>query len=312
MENVNHVQSGKYSLEYPVNIQTKCDDGSKTPGIVSCYSDIIKVDVGYWRRFPQNKAILRCSLNLNGCQGGDTTGNGLCKLGYQGLLCSTCSEGYYIDNTICSSCKKKKTQSKNTIFTICFAGLIIMIISIYLYYKYVYHYDIIHYLEQISHQFIIRFKIMISTYRVVSTIPTSLSIQFPDNVTLFLNSINIVNVNIMAIIPIGCNFHFDFIYKLVITTVAPIIAIMFLIICYLIQRIFIMYRLQQHHHRHHVVSVDNNNVNSSCNNNYNNDDDNTNDDNTTSADDEFKSELNRIKNQYLNYFLYLSCLLLQQ
>ena len=130
--------TGKYSFEYPVNNYTFCNDGSKVIGITSCHSDVIDVDNGYWRRFVYSKAILSCSLNINGCKGGNTTGNGLCMLGYEGPLCSTCSDGYYIDYTICSSCSIKnhnvKGLPKNKVIGIfiyaCIISLIIIIISL--------------------------------------------------------------------------------------------------------------------------------------------------------------------------------------
>jgi hypothetical protein len=307
--------TGKYSLEYPVNNYTLCNDGSKVIGITSCYSDVINVDNGYWRRFPQNKAILSCSLNINGCKGGNTTGNGLCMLGYEGPLCSTCSDGYYVDNTICTSCNNKKNNikglSKNKLIGIiiyaCIISFVIIIICIHFYCKYKYKFDIYNYIEQISSNFIIKLKIVIVTYQVVCTIPESLSIKFPENMSSFLNSLNFVNLNILSLLPINCKFQYNFIHKLILTTISPIVVILVLIICYLIQRLLLMYRS----HRI-LVNNNNHNINNVDSFNYNDNEHGIHNNNNRliKNDDDEDEELNKIKNQYLNYFLYLTYIIL--
>ena len=57
---------------------------------------------------------------------------------------------------------------------------------------------------------------------------------------------NFVNLNIFSLLPINCKFHYNFIDKLILTTISPIVAVIVLILCYVIHRFFIICRL--HHH----------------------------------------------------------------
>jgi hypothetical protein len=105
--------------------------------------------------------------------------------------------------------------------------------------------------------------------------------------------------------------------KLILTTISPIIVVIVLIICYLIHRLILICRIYHNKH-HHLLDDNNNNLNNSTVDHSNfNDDEHANHDikNTVISvddddDEEEEEELNKIKNQYLNYFLYLTILIL--
>jgi hypothetical protein len=68
-----------------------------------------------------------------------------------------------------------------------------------------------------------KLKIVITTYQIVSSIPSNLQVNFPPSFTALLKAFAVFNLNITAVIPFQCKQNFTFIDKLIFTTVFPII-----------------------------------------------------------------------------------------
>jgi hypothetical protein len=82
---------------------------------------------------------------------------------------------------------------------------------------------------------LIKLKIVITTYQIVSSIPSATQASFPSSFTNFLTGISVVNLNLGHSIPFGCSQNYNFIDKLVATTLFPIALTAVLILLYLIE-----------------------------------------------------------------------------
>lgn len=69
-----------------------------------CVAGQVTVEAGYWRPSNDSRFVLECPTGGAGCAGGMGSGDGVCKKGYEGPLCSVCSEGYGNVGSFCMPC----------------------------------------------------------------------------------------------------------------------------------------------------------------------------------------------------------------
>lgn len=81
----------------------------------------------------------------------------------------------------------------------------------------------------------IRLKIMISTFQIVSVTSTLFSVTLPVSLNGFFNTFKFFNLNFSSIFPIGCANRLDFIEMMIITTLSPIALVIILIATMLIE-----------------------------------------------------------------------------
>ena len=75
-------------------------------GANSCYSKYLKLSPGYFRWAYDSTVVYECPMGAAACSGGTSTGQSLCKEGYEGPQCGVCKIGYYptIDGKQCALC----------------------------------------------------------------------------------------------------------------------------------------------------------------------------------------------------------------
>lgn len=220
--------SGSYSLEKNINDQTECIDCTNIEGVQKCFSDSIYVKKKYWRRHEYSKAVIQCLSTIDGCNGGYSTGDASCRIGYRGPLCASCSDGYYNDGIQCITCSNTvKHFNTASIVYICILGIIILTVITYTTLKYYFKLDFVKYtkrsLTKFYSQNIIQAKIVIVTYQVIGATQNALLVQFPYLFARLSNALNAFLLDISVLFPFSCQYsHYNFIDKLIFMTILPV------------------------------------------------------------------------------------------
>lgn len=81
----------------------------------------------------------------------------------------------------------------------------------------------------------VKFKIIVVTLQVVSSVPSSLDVTMPKIFTDFVDSFNFLNLSLAAAFPVSCSSRYTFIDQLVLTTLAPLAIILLLVITFFIE-----------------------------------------------------------------------------
>lgn len=238
--------NGSYSLVAGVS---ECKSCVGKDGVAACYTNQLVIDLGHWRRYDSNEAVLSCPV-VDGCIGGTATGNALCALGYEGPLCSVCSDGYYYGDGLCQSCDSTNEMSITVIVIIALFGLLISAVLAYYCYFYVYV-DMVDLKRQIidainrgvpgpklttfqllylwirkkMQDITVKAKIFISTFQVVSGCTSVFDIDMPNAFSAFANAFSFVNLDLYSIFPISCAQQMNFMDELLWTTVTPLLCV---------------------------------------------------------------------------------------
>jgi len=83
-----------------------CQDGTKCDSVGNELGSLW-VKAGYFRTVPSSSEVYPCILEKAACLGGNSTGNNLCREGYEAMLCSSCSARYFFDSLTrtCRDCE---------------------------------------------------------------------------------------------------------------------------------------------------------------------------------------------------------------
>jgi hypothetical protein len=237
--------AGSYSLETDVTASTTCTECLSLGTVDSCYADQIFLADGYWRRYPTSEAIIPCLDELSGCGGGNYTGDAGCVLGYEGPLCSLCSEGYYRSDKKCILCVDRGHMSPAAVFfsTIGAAG-VITTLAVVLYklqskggltaMLFIIMANIAAWFKKEARDMKVQLKILTTTFQITSTIPIAMEVAFPPQFARYLSAMSVFNLNVMSVVPVDCANAggYNFIDKLVMITLAPIgLSLLLLLAC---------------------------------------------------------------------------------
>jgi hypothetical protein len=125
--------------------------------------------------------------------------------------------------------------------------------------------------------FVGQFKILISTYQIVSSTSSTFQVTMPLAFTKLMDGLSFVNSSISSIFPLGCAAHYNFVSKLFINTLAPVVIGVVLTIAFLGEYLQKRWAIQN---------------------------------NLSRRKGEKRQAFESIKNKYFNLFLYISFLLL--
>lgn len=240
---------------------------------------------------------------MNGCKGGTATGDGLCRTGFTGPLCAVCADGYFAERNDCTSCSGPHSLPGTTIAFIVVAVVILLAAMTYTYRRYHQLKGITN--ESIRHQpssatssdfnymqfnlldkaliwlavhykpIITKLKITVVTYQIITAVPGVFSVTFPSKFTSFLHSVTFVNLNFVSLLSLQCSTSYTFIDELIVSTLLPIGITLVMFVAFVLQIVYVAKKLEQNPNRR-----------------------------VREARDQFDA----IKNQYLNYLFYLSCI----
>ena len=279
--------TGSYSL---LADSTKCHSCIGTTGVRSCHSDQLVLRQGYWRRSPTHNTILSCLLGTASCPGGNMTGNEACAIGYTGELCAVCSDGYFKSDGVCLECSEKHQFTSPLIVFLCFSIVFIGILG-WIWWstfcgtqnplsspKQITKVDVFFiWLRSQIGDTIARIKVIVATMQVVTSISSVVSVTLPATFNAFVSSFKIFNLNITSIFPLGCGEKFTFMDSLLWTTMFPILVAGLLFIGFIIEYLYHRRMIQANKYR---------------------------------KKGEKAAKFNATKEKYLNYWFYLTYIIL--
>jgi hypothetical protein len=268
-------------------------------GVNSCEGDELYLSKGYWRRYATSETVLACLLDARSCPGGSAVGEAFCGVGYEGPLCAICLDGYFLNNNKCLQCTSGN-QLTPTSISFLVVVFMILVLAATIYYK-----------EQVAlqkqevetakcennekvvaslqsnskllsiyrmlklkyDQIVVKAKILVSTYQVISSTANVFAISFPYSFSILLNGLKIFNVTITSFIPIGCRGHYNYALAVVWITIAPILASCLLFVGFLLEFAMVRRTIQSNPNRQKGMK---------------------------------KKAFREMKSKYLNYFFYLT------
>ena len=239
---------GFYSFDTHPTLTTSC---SKCPSGATCIGGILHINEGFWRNSPLSITAQRCPLK-GACRGGtidmtkssnqsttSLTVTGLsstvtdlqCYEGYTGILCGTCSTGYYMSDQSCRLCKNDKIDSVLPLIIVPILLLIIVFIGIFFAKRAsstLFHFELPDYLSA-------TLKILLTTYQIIGLLPYTLNIVFSESVTGLFQVLSYVNIFNLGTPQCGLSHRFTYFDTLVMRTCIPIGICVFMFIAYTIK-----------------------------------------------------------------------------
>ncbi|KAJ5073141.1 insulin-like growth factor binding proteinn-terminal [Anaeramoeba ignava] len=171
-----------------------------------------KVDQGYWA--DQNLIFYKCDP-FEACPGGNKeTCNS--KLGYQGVICSECSKGYY---KFSSRCQKCPTNSKKRLYI---AGIILVLFAILL----------VIIARSKARSYFGSLSIALSFFQILATLP-KMQVSWPSRTQSFLNSLSFFNFNIDFLAP-ECSLSISFTIKWFSVVLVPVVIVILFAFLFLV------------------------------------------------------------------------------
>ncbi|GMH73197.1 hypothetical protein TL16_g06118 [Triparma laevis f. inornata] len=201
---------------------------------------------GYWRSSSQSDNIVKCEIDQS-CVHASPEDN--CTIGHTGPICSVCTEGYSKNAVgVCKSCSSASVSIG--FYTLC---VVLGITALYFVLRKIFGKEklTISNVTQVitkassddkhwSKRLKTKAKILTSFYQIVSRLPSTLSIQYPDFYRGFTTAINSVfNFNAIGLISVGCvlpHSMYSFYGTFLVTTLTPIILSLLLFLITALQR----------------------------------------------------------------------------
>ena len=219
-----------------------------------------------------------------------------------------CADGYYIDGTECKSCTNDaQALSTGAIALITVLAIVTGALCAYIFRRYYYLQSQLSqsgatdtgalptstvenkrwqlssidkaliWLSQHIKTVTTKLKITVVTYQIVSAIPSVFSVTLPRRFTSLLRIFSFVNLDFVSLLPLQCSTNYTFIDELLISTLLPIGLALGMVVSFLVHAMYVAVRLTEDPHRKFTAGRD---------------------------------KYDAIKDQYLNYFFYLTYLVL--
>ncbi|CAN0394727.1 unnamed protein product, partial [Ectocarpus fasciculatus] len=168
---------------------------------------------------------LKCP-HRDSCGGGSGTGDALCLDGYEGPVCGVCSDGYsYRASTQqCEPCSNLYGLDASVIILICAVSLVIAGI-VYVYSNFNERFKTMD--DVYAALFFPRLKIYVTMWQIVSLLPFTLNVDFPNAYTAIASVLGVFNLNVSrsALVTCSAGHDYDAIDALVVDTVYPIVLV---------------------------------------------------------------------------------------
>ena len=260
---------GTYSFKYsPTATCTKCPENA------DCTGGTVAVTSGHWRLSPRATTMLPCPWP-KACVGSSTgrrrlagLGAAMCAPGYEGVLCGVCSPTYYFSGTTktCEPCgrtaggaqlalmivvplvllvavlvavyrsssQKNDTATTNTSTEPTRDDSILSFASLRSSGK-----SIVAYVQSLMKDNALlmpMFKVVTTVFQIVSTMPRATEVTFPPTTTRLLDALAFVNFTSMNLGSPRCYTRYDYVDKLMVQTLAPLVVVALLFVAYWVDR----------------------------------------------------------------------------
>ena len=252
--------NGTYSLADNSNLTvTKCSSCASTTGVTHCYADKMFLSQGYWRVTPNANSVTVCPFGSKACVGGSAAGSpDSCSAGYVGPLCAVCADGYRKSGLgkQCNLCKEK--DALTTLVAILLALVLALIVWRFLDMGAEYlHLDVTElftssrpaaatvevasnpgllfrcgslaiYLARLLLQFTknlltsMQLKVLFTFTQIFSNFLYMFQVAVADPFMTFVSFFGWINFNFMDRVGLSCNYRWDHVTILQVTTLVPI------------------------------------------------------------------------------------------
>ncbi|CAN0168925.1 unnamed protein product [Ectocarpus sp. 12 AP-2014] len=196
--------------------------------------EALSIDSGYWRATESSEEVLAC-YHAEACVGGVTATSGYCLDGYEGPYCSVCSDGY--SEQLGFVCRKCPESNKGgiAILVVLAVGALIVLAAIY---SYVTSGEAgmgmgRGWIERVTRYIPLQsVKIVIAAWQILTQFTSIANVTYPDVYEDFLGVLDIFNFNLGWALSVSCTIDMDFHDRLLVSTISPIAAILFLACTY--------------------------------------------------------------------------------
>ncbi|CAM9651378.1 unnamed protein product [Ectocarpus fasciculatus] len=196
--------------------------------------EALSIDSGYWRATESSEEVLAC-YNADACLGGVTATSGYCLEGYEGPYCSICSDGYSEQlGFVCSKCPENDAGGISIVAVLAVGALIAAA-------------AVISYvtsgedgmgagrgcIERVTRYIPLQsVKIVIAAWQILTQFTSIANVTYPDVYEDFLEALDIFNFDLGWVLSAGCIIDMDMHDRLLVSTITPIAALLFLACTY--------------------------------------------------------------------------------
>eukprot|EP00903_Cladosiphon_okamuranus_P021507 g19772.t1 len=203
------------------------DHSTSSGGTVTLQT--LSIDPGYWRATASSEDILAC-YNADACLGGISGTIDYCLEGYEGPYCSVCSDGYTAQlGFTCDKCPDKTVGIVLVVVVAVVAVIVGVAVVVYVMPGGVLCTGRGGSLGRLFRNIPLQsVKIIIVTWQIISQFAAVANVTFPHVYQRFLNALDVFNFDISWILLTGCVVDVDFHDRLLVSTITPLIALLFI------------------------------------------------------------------------------------
>eukprot|EP00904_Undaria_pinnatifida_P004259 jgi/Undpi1/13834/HiC_scaffold_9.g03485.m1 len=194
----------------------------------------LSVNKGYWRATPTSPEVLAC-YNADACLGGVTGTSSYCLDGYEGPYCSICSDGYTAQlGFSCNECSENNSRGIAVAVVLVVAVVITAVSMI----SYVMSGEAGLGAGQGVIDCLTRYiplqsvKIVIVAWQILTQFASVANVTYPGLYQDLLNGLDVFNFDLGWVLSADCIFDIDFHDRLLVSTISPITALLFLACTY--------------------------------------------------------------------------------
>eukprot|EP00752_Nemacystus_decipiens_P009914 g8846.t1 len=190
--------------------------------------EMLSIERGYWRATPSSEVILAC-YNADACLGGMTGTSGYCLEGYEGPYCSICSSGY--TGGLGFTCSKCSNSAGGIVLAAVFAVMaLVVVIAIVVYVMSgkagTGKRGIV---ERLGRYIPLQsVKIVIVAWQILTQFTAVVHVTYPAVYQRFLDGLDVFNFDLSWVLSAGCVLDIDFHHRLLLSTISPTVAVLFL------------------------------------------------------------------------------------
>ncbi|CAN0225140.1 unnamed protein product, partial [Scytosiphon promiscuus] len=194
--------------------------------------ETLSIDPGYWRATDSSKDVLACYY-ADACLGGVTGRDDYCLEGYEGPYCAVCSDGYSPQlGFTCMDCSGSICGIMSLVLLSIAGVLITLAVLTYLMPREGKGGSLGR-VERIARYIPLQsFKIIIVSWQILTQFTSVANVAYPDVYQHFLDMLDVFNFELGWALSAGCVVDLDFHDRLLISTVGPMIGVLFLVMTY--------------------------------------------------------------------------------
>ncbi|CAN0155578.1 unnamed protein product [Ectocarpus sp. 4 AP-2014] len=191
--------------------------------------EALSIQPGYWRATPSSTDIVAC-YHADACLGGVSGTADYCLEGYEGPYCSVCSDGYTAQfGFTCSKCSD--SNSGIVVVAVLIVVNVFVGVSVVVYVMsgeagYMGRGGLLgRLLRGIPLQSL---KIVVVAWQILTQFAAVANVTYPDVYQRFLDALDVFNFDLTWILSAGCIVDVDFHDRLLVSTITPLIALLFM------------------------------------------------------------------------------------